>query len=330
VKHVREAGLVSEDMNLVVDILSDKMLEYLTNQYLYKKIYGENIERERVILFLKNNLNRIPKVGLKRFYKELNNKIIDIKLKLENTNEDYENILRTKKLRELRELFNNAELNENELKAILLLLKCMNIEYNKNIAFMIENEIYIKSRIDSRVEIDGKSKSTISKKNEKLTIDKLMREIYRLEKIIKQKDSTIMVLDQIAKQLDLSLNYRDSDIGYFKELTEVDFIDIIKDLGEHNSKIKEKFKKLIEEFDNNEPHTDDKLYELWMQWTDDEVTVIDRVLKKSMYDEIIKKSDIDELEDMSENIMHRHLLSRIVLHLIYRRMSSQCLEEVLV
>ena len=50
-RHVREAGLVSEDMNLVVDILSDEMLEYLTNQYLYKKIYGENIDRERVILF---------------------------------------------------------------------------------------------------------------------------------------------------------------------------------------------------------------------------------------------------------------------------------------
>lgn len=328
-RHVRHTGLTSDDMNIVVDILSEKILKYLTNQYVYIENYGENIEREQVILFLQNKLESLPKNALKRFYKELNNKIANIKLKLENVNKEYETILKSKKLRELRELFANAELDKYELKAIPILLRCMDIEYNKNIAFMIENEIYIKDRIYNTIEKYEKSKKSILKKDDNLIIDQLMKDIDILEETIEQKDETIRVLDKKIQDLELGLKEIDFEIGYFKELTQTDFLDIITDLGEHNSKIKEKFKKLIEEFDNNEAHTEDKLYELWMKWTDDEVTVIDRVLKKSMYDEVIKKSDIDELEDISENIMHRHLLSRIVLHLIYRRMSSQYLEEVL-
>lgn len=328
-RHVRHTGLTSDDMNIVVDILSEKILKYLTNQYVYIENYGENIEREQVILFLQNKLESLPKNALKRFYKELNNKIANIKLKIENVNKEYETILKSKKLRELRELFANAELDKYELKAIPILLRCMDIEYNKNIAFMIENEIYIKDRIYNTIEKYEKSKKSILKKDDNLIIDQLMKDIDILEETIEQKDETIRVLDKKIQDLELGLKEIDFEIGYFKELTQTDFLDIITDLGEHNSKIKEKFKKLIEEFDNNEAHTEDKLYELWMKWTDDEVTVIDRVLKKSMYDEVIKKSDIDELEDISENIMHRHLLSRIVLHLIYRRMSSQYLEEVL-
>lgn len=328
-RHVRHTGLTSDDMNIVVDILSEKILKYLTNQYVYIENYGENIEREQVILFLQNKLESLPKNALKRFYKELNNKIANIKLKIENVNKEYETILKSKKLRELRELFANAELDKYELKAIPILLRCMDIEYNKNIAFMIENEIYIKDRIYNTIEKYEKTKKSILKKDDNLIIDQLMKDIDILEETIEQKDETIRVLDKKIQDLELGLKEIDFEIGYFKELTQTDFLDIITDLGEHNSKIKEKFKKLIEEFDNNEAHTEDKLYELWMKWTDDEVTVIDRVLKKSMYDEVIKKSDIDELEEMSENIMYRHLLSRIVLHLIYRRMSSQYLEEVL-
>lgn len=328
-RHVRQAGLISEDMNLVVDILNKKIVNYLTNQSEYKYYFGANVERSKLIIFLQKYLNNIPKNSLRKFYKELNNKILYIKLKLEEANKDYENILRTKKLRELRALFADVELNESELNAIPIVLKCMDVEYNKNIAFMIENEIYIRKRIDNSLEIHEKSKQSILKKDDNLIIDQLMKDIDILEETIEQKDETIRVLDKKIQDLELGPKEIDFEIGYFKELTQTDFLDIITDLGEHNSKIKEKFKKLIEEFDNNEAHTEDKLYELWMKWTDDEVTVIDRVLKKSMYDEVIKKSDIDELEDMSENIMHRHLLSRIVLHLIYRRMSSQCLEEVL-
>ena len=331
-RHIRQAGLVSEDMNLIVDILNKKIVNYLTNQPVYKDYFGANVGRSQLIIFLQKHLNSMPKNSLRKFYKELNNKILYIKLKLEESNKEYETILKSKKLRELRLLFANVELDENELNAIPIVLKCMGIEYNKNIAFMIENEIYIRSRIDKGIEIyEEKQKNikSILKKDDNIVIDQLMKDIDILEETIKQKDETIRTLDKIAKDLHLNLNNQDNEIGYFKELSEQDFLEIIKDLGTHSSEIKVKFKKLIEEFEDNEAHTEDKLYELWMKWTDDEVTVIDRVLKKSMYDEVIKKSDINELEYISENIMHRHLLSRIVLHLIYRRMSSQYLEEVL-
>ena len=153
-----------------------------------------------------------------------------------------------------------------------------------------------------------------------------MLELKEYELNIGKKDKKIDELEKIIK----SLEYYDPDIGYYSELTQIDYVNIIESLGKHSSQIKDKFKKLIQEFEENENQPEYKLYEMWMEWTDDEVTILDSILKKSMYEEVIKRSDIDDLEYISENIMNRYLLSRLLLHLIYRRMSSQYLEEVLV
>ena len=243
-------------------------------------------------------------------------------------------------------MFADVKLNESELNAIPIVLKCMEIEYNKNIAFMIENEIYIRERIKKEInllninqdncfvdEFDPEIEEELNRFCKQVGVND---EEYKLESNMKElenkyviNDESILSIDDIDKKIQLDVFSGDSEVGYYKELSEEDFFKIIKDLGEHNSKIKEKFKNLLKLSDEWGPHTEDKLYEMWMVWTDEEVSVIDKVLKKSLYDEVIKKSDIDELEYMSENIMYRHLLSRIVLHLIYRRMSSQYLEEVL-
>ena len=345
-KYIGKVELVSEDMNLLVDILNEKMLIYLTNQPLYKEKFGENIKRQNLLAFLKNDLYNISKYALNNFYKELHYKMAHIRRELEKSNKEYETILKLKKLRELRELFANVELDENELKAIPIFLKCMEIEHNKNIAFIIENEIYIRKRIKKEInllninqdncfvdEFDPEIEEELNSFCKQVGVND---EEYKLESNMKElenkyviNDESILSIDDIDKKIQLDVFSGDSEVGYYKELSEEDFFKIIKDLGEHNSKIKEKFKNLLKLSNEWGAHTEDKLYEMWMVWTDEEVSVIDKVLKKSLYGEVIKKSDLDELEDMSENIMYRHLLSRIVLHLIYRRMSSQYLEEVL-
>lgn len=329
-RHIRQAGLINDDMNLLVDIINKKMLKQLISQPIYKQYYGENTDRAQLISFLQYDLNKLPKGTAKRFYKEINDKILYIKLKLEEANSNYDEILKSKRLRELRELFATVELDGNEIKAIPILLKCMDIDYNNNIAFMIENELYTRKRINKEIEINEKNEKPILKKDDNIIIDQLMKDIEILEETIKQKDETIKVLDGIAQELELTSKTEDSSIGYFKELTEEDFGKILKDLGKHSSQIREKFKSMMTKFDEWGAHTEDKLYEMWMEWTDEEVSIIDRVLKKSLDGEIICRSDVNDLEDMSENIINRYLLSRIVLHLIYRRISSQCLEEVLI
>ena len=130
--------------------------------------------------------------------------------------------------------------------------------------------------------------------------------------------------------LELELTQHDPEIGYYSELTQTDYVKIIENLGKHSSQIKDEFKQLIQKFEEDENKPEYKLYEMWMEWTDEEVTILDSVLKKSMYEEVIKRSDISDLEYISDNIMNRYLISRLLLHFIYRRMSSQCWEEVLV
>ena len=224
----------------------------------------------------------------------------------------------------LDQLIEKAQLDISEMKAIPILLNCLDIEYTKSIAFTVDNELYIRSRI----------KNESNKKDDKSTIDinkinKLTLELKEAELNIKQKNERISALEQITKDLEFELTQYDPEIGYYSELTQTDYVKIIEDLGKHSNKIKEKFKQLIQKFEEDENEPEYKLYEMWMEWTDEEVTILDSVLKKSMYEEVIKKTDLNDLEYISENIMNRYLLSRLLLHLIYRRMSSQCWEEVL-
>lgn len=324
-KHIRQIGLTSDDMNIIVDLVCHENIIKVIGQTNIANEYKGNINRAKMLYFLNNDIHSInSKAALKKIYREINEKIVNIQLQFEIIDLGYEEKLKSKKLRELRELFSRLNLTNNELRAIPILLKCMDIEYNNNIAFMLENELYIRSRIE-------KETLSIDKNNEEDSrlIKKLQKDIKDLENKIKIKNNTILTLDEINKELKLELEFEDKDIGYFEELTTEDYTKIIKDLGDHNTKVREQFKGLLKEFEADGSHTVDQLYELWMKWTDDEVTVIDNVLKKSIYHEKIKRSDINELEDISENIMNRHLLSRILLHFIYRRMASQCFEEVM-
>lgn len=324
-RHIRHTGLRKEDMKRVVDLLGVAYISEIINQSQLATKYPKDIREENVLYFLKNHLdNTLNKTTLKKFYKKLNDKLVQMNLKLQDENTDYKSILSGKNLIELRGLFEKAQLDISEMKAIPILLNCLDIEYTKSIAFTVDNELYIRSRI----------KNESNKKDDKSTIDinkinKLTLELKEAELNIKQKNERISALEQITKDLEFELTQYDPEIGYYSELTQTDYVKIIEDLGKHSNKIKEKFKQLIQKFEEDENEPEYKLYEMWMEWTDEEVTILDSVLKKSMYEEVIKKTDLNDLEYISENIMNRYLLSRLLLHLIYRRMSSQCWEEVL-
>lgn len=323
-KHVRHAGLVRDDMKMAVDLVGIDLIKEIIKQSGYESKYSGELNKIRAIEFLQTDFYDITEKGpLKKFYKILKIRIEQIDIKLNNTNPDYLTILGGKRLKQLRELFEKAKLTDNQMKAIPILLKCHDIEYTKSIAFTIENELYIRSRIKAQTDqISDNSSEYINK------INKLTLELKECELKLEKRRERIATLEKIARDLELELSQYNSEIGYYSELTQTDYVKIIENLGKHSVKIKDKFKQLIEKFEANENKPEYKLYEIWMEWTDDEVTILDSVLKKSMYEEVIKRSDIDELEYISENIMNRYLLSRLLLHLIYRRMSSQCWEEV--
>lgn len=329
-KHVRNADLSREDMNLVVDIVSEEAITRLMRESSYSMQYKFSIIKAEKIDFLKHKMWSVKdKKIVKAFYKELNEKVVYIQSKLKKSNDNYKEILINSKLRELRGLFESVELEIEELKAIPILLKCMGIDYSKNLSFMLENEVYIRERLKKELDQYKQDNKDNISNNDNLVIDMLRSDVKELENKIAQKNKTILMLDNITKQLQLELDEGNREIGYFREITEEDLSLIIKDVFDHSHKMKEKFKNIVKEFEENGQHAQDSLYEMWMNWTDEEVTIIDRVLKKSMYDEVVTRDDVNDLEKLSENIMHRHLLSRLVLHLIYRRMSSQCFEEVL-
>lgn len=323
-KHVRHAGLVRDDMKMAVDLVGIDLIKEIIKQSGYERKYSGELNKIRAIEFLQTDFYDITeKSPLKKFYKTLKIRIEQIDIKLNNTNPDYLTILGGKRLKQLRELFEKAKLTDNQMKAIPILLKCHDIEYTKSIAFTIENELYIRSRIKAQTDqISDNSSEYINK------INKLTLELKESEVKLKIRGERIAALEEITRDLELELTQCDPEVGYYSELTQTDYVKVIEDLGKHSIKIKDKFKQLIQKFEENENKPEYKLYEIWMEWTDDEVTILDSVLKKSMYEEVIKRSDIDDLENISENIMNRYLLSRLLLHLIYRRMSSQYWEEV--
>lgn len=324
-EHIKEVELDKNDMKIVLNFLGVAYINEIIKQSEYVNEYPKEVKEENALYFLKNHLDIITKKGVrKKFYKKLNDKIVKIDLKLLEADIHYDIILAGKNLIDLRSLFEKAKLDINEMKAIPILLKCLNIEYTKSIAFAVENELYIRSRMKNEVnKKDAESKDYINK------INRLTLELKEYELNIKNKSERISVLEQITKDLEFELTQYDPEIGYYSELTQTDYVKIIEDLGKHSNKIKEKFKQLIQKFEEDENEPEYKLYEMWMEWTDEEVTILDSVLKKSMYEEVIKRTDLNDLEYISENIMNRYLLSRLLLHLIYRRMSSQCWEEVL-
>ena len=324
-RHVRQIELTKEDMNMVLDLVGISFLKTIINESEYASFYPSEIKNENALYFLKNHLHKIStKSVLKKFYRKLNNSILNIDDKLRWADEKYEEVLGGKNLIGLRNLFEYAELDSSEMRATPLLLKCLGMEYTKSIAFTIDNELYIRKRIDKL------SKKEVEKSTENVNkINKLMLELKEAKLNIIKKNERISALKQITKDLEFELTQYNPEIGYYSELTQTDYVKIIKDLGKHSSEVKEKFKQLIEKFEENENEPEDKLYEMWMEWTDEEVTILDDILKKSMYEEVIKRTDLNDLEYISENIMNRYLLSRLLLHFIYRRMSSQCWEEVL-
>lgn len=324
-EHIKEVELDKNDMKIVLNFLGVAYINEIIKQSEYVNEYPKEIKEEDALYFLKNHLDIITKKGVrKKFYKKLNDKIVKIDLKLLEANIHYDIILAGKNLIDLRSLFEKAQLDISEMKAIPILLKCLNIEYTKSIAFAVENELYIRSRIKNEVnKKDAESTDYINK------INRLTLELKEYGLNIKNKSERIAALEQIIKDLEFELTQYNPDIGYYSELTQTDYVKIIEDLGKHSSKIKEKFKQLIQKFEEDENEPEYKLYEMWMEWTDEEVTILDSVLKKSMYEEVIKRTDLNDLEYISENIMNRYLLSRLLLHFIYRRMSSQCWEEVL-
>ncbi|WP_042273441.1 hypothetical protein [[Clostridium] dakarense] len=332
-KHIKSIKLEPNDMNIIVGILDSMIIQHMiaasSNAYYYK----DNVSEPRLVYFLQHDIETVKsRAVMEKFYDELNKKMKYINSKLKAVKLNYETVLREKKLRELRILFAKVNLTENELKSIPILLKCLDIECSNNIMFMIENELYIRNRVSNETKLGVKYENPNRFLNERRLTEqneKLNDKVKELEENIKIKEEEITTLENRNKELKLELDFDYKQIGYYNELSKEDFGQVIKDLCEHSNKVKDKFKQLIEEFENREEHSDDKLYEMWMQWTEDEVTVIDRVLKKSIYGEKICIGDVNELEDMSENIMNRHLLSRLVLHFIYRRMSSQCIEEIL-
>ncbi len=323
-KHVRHAGLVRDDMKMAVDLVGIDLIKEIIKQSGYERKYSGELNKIRAIEFLQTDFYDITeKSPLKKFYKTLKIRIEQIDIKLNNTNPDYLTILGGKRLKQLRELFEKAKLTDNQMKAIPILLKCHDIEYTKSIAFTIENELYIRSRIRAQTDqISDNSSEYINK------INKLTLELKESEVKLKIRSERIAALEKITRDLELELTQCDPEVGYYSELTQTDYVKVIEDLGKHSIKIKDKFKQLIQKFEENENKPEYKLYEIWMEWTDDEVTILDSVLKKSMYEEVIKRSDIYDLENISENIMNRYLLSRLLLHLIYRRMSSHYWEEV--
>lgn len=323
-KHVRHAGLVRDDMKIAVDLVGIDLIEEIIKQSGYERKYSGEFNKIKAIEFLQTDFYDITeKSPLKKFYKMLKIRVIQIDVKLQNADEDYIDILGGKKLRQLRRLFEKAKLTDSQMRAIPILLKCHDIEYTNSIAFTIENELYIRSRIKAQTDqISDNSSEYINK------INKLTLELKESEVKLQKRSERIAALEKIARDLELELTQYDPEVGYYSELTQTDYVKVIKGLGKHSIKIKDKFKQLIQKFEENENKPEYKLYEIWMEWTDDEVTILDSVLKKSMYGEVIKRSDIDDLENISENIMNRYLLSRLLLHLIYRRMSSQYWEEV--
>lgn len=323
-KHVRHAGLVRDDMKIAVDLVGIDLIEEIIKQSGYERKYSGEFNKIKAIEFLQTDFYDITeKSPLKKFYKMLKIRVIQIDVKLQNADEDYIDILGGKKLRQLRRLFEKAKLTDSQMRAIPILLKCHDIEYTNSIAFTIENELYIRSRIKAQTDqISDNSSEYINK------INKLTLELKESEVKLQKRSERIAALEKIARDLELELTQYDPEVGYYSELTQTDYVKVIEDLGKHSIKIKDKFKQLIQKFEENENKPEYKLYEIWMEWTDDEVTILDSVLKKSMYGEVIKRSDIDDLENISENIMNRYLLSRLLLHLIYRRMSSQYWEEV--
>lgn len=323
-KHVRHAGLVRDDMKIVVDLVGIDLIEEIIKQSGYERKYLGEFNKIKAIEFLQTDFYDITeKSPLKKFYKMLKIRVIQIDVKLQNADEDYIDILGGKKLRQLRRLFEKAKLTDSQMRAIPILLKCHDIEYTNSIAFTIENELYIRSRIKAQTDqISDNSSEYINK------INKLTLELKESEVKLQKRSERIAALEKIARDLELELTQYDPEVGYYSELTQTDYVKVIEDLGKHSIKIKDKFKQLIQKFEENENKPEYKLYEIWMEWTDDEVTILDSVLKKSMYGEVIKRSDIYDLENISENIMNRYLLSRLLLHLIYRRMSSQYWEEV--
>lgn len=323
-KHVRHAGLVRDDMKIAVDLVGIDLIEEIIKQSGYERKYSGEFNKIKAIEFLQTDFYDITeKSPLKKFYKMLKIRVIQIDVKLQNADEDYIDILGGKKLKQLRRLFEKAKLTDSQMRAIPILLKCHDIEYTNSIAFTIENELYIRSRIKAQTDqISDNSSEYINK------INKLILELKESEVKLQKKSERIAALEKIARDLELELTQYDPEVGYYSELTQTDYVKVIEDLGKHSIKIKDKFKQLIQKFEENENKPEYKLYEIWMEWTDDEVTILDSVLKKSMYGEVIKRSDIDDLENISENIMNRYLLSRLLLHLIYRRMSSQYWEEV--
>lgn len=234
------------------------------------------------------------------------------------------------------------------------------LRINKNIAFIIDNEIYFRNRLiknDKGNEIKVLSdkvvnlQENINIKNIKvkelenkvkhlehenlsktkicyeLNKDKLSEKIRNLEDKLTENTIEIERLEELNDYLKVELD-EIMKHDYSEVIRGLDYNLIIKEILNNSSEIKSKFKEVLNNIGDDEGKTIDGIYELWMQWSDDEVNIMDIVLKKIIYEEGIDNVNIDELDKLSQNIYHRYLLNRLLLHLMHKLMSSKYWEEV--
>lgn len=248
-------------------------------------------------------------------------------------------------------------MTNNELWLIPLIFTGLRI--NKNIALIIDNEIYFRNRLtknDKENEIKVLSDKVVNlqdninikvkepenkvkyleHENKNLSKTKICYELDKdklSEKIRNLEDKLIENTIEIERLEELN-DYLKVELGeimkhdYSEVIRNLDYNLIIKEILNNSSEIKSKFKELLNSIGDDEGKTIDGIYELWMQWSDDEVTIMDIVLKKIIYEEGIDNADIDELDKLLQNIYHRYLLSRLLLHLMHKLMSSKYWEEV--
>lgn len=133
-KNIRNVKLTPQDMIAIVGIVDTmlirKMLATSTKAYEYK----DDVSEPRLLHFLQNDFDTVTgKAPVKKFYDDVNSKLQYINSKFKLVKLDHLEVLRGKKLLELRTLFAKVNLTSKELKAIPLLMKCLDIECNNNI-----------------------------------------------------------------------------------------------------------------------------------------------------------------------------------------------------
>lgn len=196
------------------------------------------------------------------------------------------------------------------------------------IADMLYEDKHYKDIVESVDNHDDTSQKVKDLQQEIKNKDEYIRELELQLK--QQQEKSIEVHKELEhmKLRDIELNKK---IDAYQDLNEIfkniDYEEVIEELSNRNKEIKSKFKTFIDSIEIN--HSDNNnIYDNWMKWIEKEEDVMDEVIKKIIYDESIDKENIFSLEEISDNLYQRYLLSHLLLHLMHKLMSSKHWSQV--